>query len=205
MESNRSLFNAIKTENYKIDIILKNVITMLSNRIYIDKQGEKQILLNKDYSSDLIDKQANNTFIIKANNGDNYVIKIIFHKISAVGKKSDISEFMTEYEKYKKIIIATDFNNKMQDFVIRNKSQIFKESELLSDMISYVYNPKFIVLSPKETEEFKNAYNATDYTIIKISKNDPVSRYFALKKGDVIKVIRPSPTSGYSIAYRIVT
>ena len=53
-------------------------------------------------------------------------------------------------------------------------------------------------------EKFKNEYNATDYTIKKILRSDPISKYYALRKGDIVRIIRPSPTSGEAIDYRIV-
>jgi DNA-directed RNA polymerase subunit H (RpoH/RPB5) len=204
MEPNKTIFGVMKSESDKINIIINNTIIMLSNRVYIDKEGSKVQLLDPvTAKKNMIDK-GENTFIIKASNGDNYALKIVFQKISAVGKQSLISEFFREYEDYKKIIVASDFNNKIIEYVSRYQTQIFLESALLRDIISYRDLPKFELLSPKEMEEVKRDYNVTDYTILKIPVRDPVVKYYALKKGDIIRVIRPSPTSGYSVTYRIV-
>lgn len=204
-EENKTLFIPIKTEQERIKIILQNTILMLSNRIFVDKQGEKHQLINSDLTIKDLDNKGDHTYVLKANNGDDYVIKIILHKISAIGKQSVISNFLKEYGKYRRIIIANDFNNKISDYLARYQTQLFKEGALLTDIISHSIQPKFELLTPKEMEKVKSEYNVTDYTIIKLVRSDPVAKYFALKKGDIIRVIRPSPTSGESVVYRIVT
>ena len=178
---------------------------MLGNRIYINKKGEKHPLLDPTVVSKNIDDRGDGTFTFKANNGDNYALKIIFQRISAIGKQSIISEFFREYAKFRKIIVAKDFNNKIAEHVSRQHTQIFKENSLLEDIITNHYQPKFELLSPSEMEKVKQEYNATDYSIEKIMRSDPITKYFALKKGDIIRIIRPSPTSGEAIAYRIVS
>jgi DNA-directed RNA polymerase subunit H (RpoH/RPB5) len=205
MEPDKTLFTAIKPETDKIEIIINNVLIMLSNRIYIDKTGHKQPLLDRDEAKKNISDRGDGTFIITANNSDQYAVKVIFQKISAIGKQSMISEFLKEHGQYKKIIIATDFNNKIADFVTKHHTQIFRESALLQDIISHRDQPKFELLSPKEMEAVKSEYNITDYTTKKLLKTDPVTRYFALKKGDIIRIIRASPTSGEGIDYRVVS
>lgn len=201
MEEKRSLFEINKLENEKTKIIMNNIILMLSNRIFVEKDI-KYPLLDKDATYKEI---GDSIFTLKANNNDNYAIKIIYNKITAIGKQSVINDFIVEYKNYRKIIVAVDYNNKILTFVLQNNIQIFRESSLLQDIISNDYQPKFELLSPKEMESVKKEYHITDYTTEKILKSDPVVKYFALKKGDIIRIIRPSPTSGKSIAYRIVS
>jgi len=205
MEPNKILFSPIKSDSEKTEIIINNILIMLGNRIYIDKSGNKQPLLSIDEAKKKIVDKGDNTFIIKANNGENYAIKIVFQKITAIGKQSIVSDFFKEYTQYKKIIVANDFNNKIADFVVKHHTQIFKESALLTDIISYRDQPRFELLTPSEMEKVKSEYNITDYTTNKLTKTDPVVKYFALKKGEIVRVIRPSLTSGEAINYRIVT
>ena len=204
MEPNKTLFQVIKSEAEKTKIILENILVMLGNRIYINKNGEKKRLLYPNEAQKTLEDKGDGTYILRADNGDSYAVKIIFQRITATGKNSAISEFFKDYAKYKKIIVAHDFNNKIIDYVAKYHTQIFKENILLEDMITHRDQPKFELLSPAEMDKVKAEYNVTDYTLEKVLRNDPVTKYFALKKGDVYRVIRPSPTAGYGISYRVV-
>jgi DNA-directed RNA polymerase subunit H (RpoH/RPB5) len=177
---------------------------MFSNRIYIDNNGNKQPLIDLEQAERNLKEGENGIFLLKANNGDNYAIKIIFQKLKTIGKQSVIMEFIKEYPKHKKIIVATDFNNKILEFAVKNHSQLFRESSLMSDLISHDEQPKFELLSPTEMELVKKEYNINEYTSLRLQRSDPITKYFALKKGDIIKIIRPSPISGSSIVYRMV-
>lgn len=201
MESNKTLFPVIKPDAKKTKTILDNIIIMLNNRIYIDKNGEKHFLMAHQKQ---IEDKGDGIFIIKTNNGDSYAVKIIFQRISATGKQSVVTEFFKDFASFKKIIVAQDFNNKIADYVVKHQTQIFKESALLCNIIDYRDQPKFELLSPSEMEQVKTEYNATDYTIKKLSRSDPISKYYALRKGDIVRIIRPSPTSAEAIDYRVV-
>ena len=62
--------------------------------------------------------------------------------------------------------------------------------------------PKHTKLSDKEKEELLGAYQITNKELPKIKKNDPAIASLEVKEGDVIKIVRPSLTSGESIFYR---
>ena len=204
MEPNKSLFAVMKTDSEKTRIIIKNTLIMLSRRIYVDKSGNKHQLSNFSEATKSIEDRNDGTFTVTVTNNDKYAIKIVFQRISATGKQSIISEFFKDYGNYKKIIVARDFNTKISDYVNKHHTQIFKESDMLQDIYSYHYQPIIELLNPSEMEAVKKEYNATDYTIKKILKNDAITKYFALKKGEIIRIIRPSPTSGEAIDYRVV-
>lgn len=204
MEPNRTLFAVLKLDSEKTETIISNVLKMLSNRIFIDKSGNKNPLIDLEKAKNSIVLGPDGTYTLVANNRDTYAIKIIFQKISAISKQSVISEFFKDYPTQKKIIIARDFNNKIAEHVSKHSTQIFRESSLLQDIISHRDQPIFELLSPKEAELFKAEYNATDYTTKKLLRSDAITKYYNLRRGDVVRIIRPSPTSGESIDYRIV-
>ncbi|AAV50508.1 DNA-directed RNA polymerase subunit 5 [Acanthamoeba castellanii mimivirus] len=204
MEPNKSILQIMKSNSDKVKIILGNIITMLGNRIYIDNNGDSKPLLDPTNAFKNMEERGDNVFIIKADNGDLYAVKVIFQKITAISKQSVISEFLDEYETYKKIIVTKDYTGKIDTFILRNSGQIFKEHEFLADLLSNEFQPRFQLLSPSEMESVKTEYNANPYTLKKIVRSDPIVRYFALKKNDIIRIIRPSATSGQGIDYRVV-
>lgn len=204
MEQNKTLFLVIKSDAEKYKTIILNTLIMLSNRIYVDKDGKKQPLLNFKEAINKIDDKGDNTVIIKADNGDLYAVKIVFQRITSTGKQSIISDFFKDYAQYKKIIVAEGFNNKIADYMTRHRTQIFKESALLSNLIDYRDQPKFELLTPTEMGQFKQEYNSTYYTTKKMLKTDAIAKYYALRRGEIIRIIRPSPTSGEAIDYRVV-
>lgn len=191
------------SEEDKIERILNNYLKMLSNRIYI-KGGEKQRLLDLEGAREAVEDKGDRTFTITANNNKIYSLKIILQKITSVSRNSPISEYLATYEGTNKTIVATDYNKKIIEHASKNKASIFKEADLMSDKLEYCDQPKFEVLSPTEKEQYFTEYNASAYTTKKILRTDPIVKYFAVKKGTVLRIVRPSSTSGEAIDYRIV-
>ncbi|MEM1627856.1 MAG: DNA-directed RNA polymerase subunit H [Desulfurococcaceae archaeon] len=64
--------------------------------------------------------------------------------------------------------------------------------------------PKHEVLTHKEAYEVLKKLNVEPWQLPWISVNDPVAKAIGAKPGDIIRVIRKSPTAGVSIAYRYV-
>ena len=209
LEQEKKLQAVIKSESDKTTEIIKNVLIMLSNRIFLEKTGAKKKLLEIDLSKDLTKQNGfvddgNNTFIVNALSGEKYALKIIYQELSAPGKQAYFTDFFKDYPSHKKILVVSKYNNKVYEYATKNYSQIFLECVFLQDIISHRDQPKFELLTPAEMEMVKTEYNMDVFKTKKILKSDPVSRYFALKKGDIIRIIRPSVVSGESIDYRIV-
>ncbi len=64
--------------------------------------------------------------------------------------------------------------------------------------------PEHVLLSPEECEVILRGFGIEAPQLPKIHVSDPASKEIGAKVGDIIKVIRKSPTAKQSIFYRLV-
>jgi DNA-directed RNA polymerase subunit H len=64
--------------------------------------------------------------------------------------------------------------------------------------------PKHAKLSQKEKDELLSRYRLDLGQLPRISKDDSAIQAMGLKAGDVVKIIRQSPTAGEVLYYRVV-
>jgi DNA-directed RNA polymerase I, II, and III subunit RPABC1 len=81
--------------------------------------------------------------------------------------------------------------------------EIFLEENLLVNITQHELVPKHILLSKVEKKALLARYRLKESQLPRIQKDDPVARYFGLKKGNVVKIIRRSETSGRYASYRL--
>ena len=72
------------------------------------------------------------------------------------------------------------------------------------DVLKHELVPEHIILSDKEAKEVLKKYNVSIDQLPRIFDTDPVVRAIGAKPGQIIKIIRRSPTAKKSIAYRVV-
>lgn len=72
------------------------------------------------------------------------------------------------------------------------------------DLFNHVLVPKHILLSEEETKEVLKQYKIKPYQLPHIKASDPAAIAIEAKIGNVIKIVRKSPTAGKAIAYRYV-
>jgi DNA-directed RNA polymerase subunit H (RpoH/RPB5) len=200
--------------------VLTNVINMLHNRKWIssenlDKKIKEIISSTNDNQLYIISLDINlkktdsyEPELIKSENfiDDKIILKIVPQKITSIGKSPIILEFINEYSKNHKILIVDGITDKQKQTLITNNRhlEIFNESFLMLDLMSFVCCPQYEVLSQNDCEQLLKTYNMTRRQMKKMGDSDPASLYLYLKQKQIVRIIRNSEITGKSIDYRIV-
>ena len=79
----------------------------------------------------------------------------------------------------------------------------FRDAELLVDVTEHRLVPAHALLSPEDRQALLDRYKLRAEQLPRIQRTDPVARYYGLKVGDVVKIVRPSETVGRYVTYRV--
>jgi DNA-directed RNA polymerase subunit H (RpoH/RPB5) len=190
-----TLFQVEYNEQGKKDIILENISKMMFNRKIYDNKEEILDSFMKNFDDDA-------TYF---KNGDvKIAVKFLLRKITTIRKVEDIENFLEKFKDYHKIFIVTKLAPKAyKQFLEYEKTDVFSDNDLMVNIIDNILVPKHIVLTEEEVEQFKKEFGVKKKEMGKILSTDPMARYYGMKAGDIVKIERPSITSGISIYYRI--
>ena len=82
--------------------------------------------------------------------------------------------------------------------------EVFLKKNMLFNITHHVLVPKHILLTKEEEKDLLEKYNTNKGKLPKISKVDPIAKYYGMKSDQVCKIIRKSPEVGEYIYYRLV-
>jgi DNA-directed RNA polymerase subunit H (RpoH/RPB5) len=198
-----------KNSETRKNIVLTNIIKMLTERKLLKEENLKQNIANiiSIQSDDLIYKI--DLDYPESNTDSKIFYVILFHqKITSLTKSSSITDFLNQYKTFPKLIVALNVSMKLI-YNIKNdttypNTEIFLEKELMTNLVDHIPIPKHILLSEQELKAVIESYYAKRREIPEILITDPVSRYYNVKLGQMFRIIRPSETAGFAPYYRLV-
>lgn len=103
-------------------------------------------------------------------------------------------------------IIVTDgrYTHAVKEGAKKKKIELLPRTFPAFDLFEHVLVPKHEILEEKEKEQLLTQLRVHPYQLPQISSSDPAVKAIGAKPGDLLRVIRKSPTAGKHIAYRYV-
>lgn len=200
-----------------------------ANRLYRVRRTVHQMLRDRGFMVDLRDinlteeefkskfgelpQRENMTILVQKRDDPTDQIFVFWPSDAKVGVKP-IKRYMErmaeENVKRAMLIVQTNMTAFAKQAIVEFSAQQgvvlehFQEAELLVNITEHVLVPMHQLLTKEEKQILLSKYKLKEAQLPRIQVSDPVSRYFGLTRGQVVKIIRPSETAGKYVTYRLV-
>lgn len=192
--------------------------------LYKVRQTILEMINDRGYYVPEIEKISFEEFVVKYNNknldiyindiNNNKKIYVYFHNEVKNYSKNDLKNIMqkliNEYQdsNINLILILREKENSAISKELTKDSyknvEIFLKKNMIFNITKNEYVPKHILLNSEEEKELLEKYNTTKGKLPKISKTDPIAKYYGMKSDQICKIIRKSPEVGEYLYYRLV-
>jgi len=206
-----------EAETYRLWRIRKTVMQLCHDRGYLVTQHELDQSL-EEFKEEFGDKPSERkpsrqdlTILVAHNDDPTDQMFVFFPEEPKVGVKT-IKTYCTRMqdEHIQRAIIVVQASmtpsakQSLFDMAPKYILEQFLEQELLINITEHELVPEHVILSADEKAELLARYKLKDHQLPRIQLGDPVARYFGLKRGQVVKIVRPSETAGRYVTYRLV-
>jgi len=204
-----------ETEVYEMYMVWKTLQQMCDDRGYLVYKENLKMTLEewklKFATGEGKPTRKDLTFVVAHVDDEAKKLFVFFPDAPKVGME-DIKSYFEQMQKFNVMrgIIAVQLNitpiakQAMGEMAPKFILEQFLETELMVNITQHEYVPQHIPLKQEEKMVLCRQYKLTDDKIPRIQHSDPISRYYGLDKGTVIKIVRRSKTAGRYVTYRIV-
>ncbi|XP_015931704.1 DNA-directed RNA polymerases II and IV subunit 5A-like [Arachis duranensis] len=194
--------------------IRKTVLQMLRDRGYLvsDLEINNTIEEFKKEFDNFVGKDREDLVINKCkkdNPSEQIYVFFPSKRKVGVGEIKAYTKRMHSQKVFNAILVCQE---KITEFAQRSITEIssqfhwvvFQENELLFNVTEHELVPVHQVLTDAEKNALLEKYTLEGTQLPKIQVDDPVAKYYGLKPGQVVKIIKPSETAGRYVTYRYV-
>ncbi|EIM83705.1 DNA-directed RNA polymerase RPB5 subunit [Stereum hirsutum FP-91666 SS1] len=192
---NRTIHELVKDRGYQV----------ADDEIHMDLTTFKSHYANSGGS---VDRNQLNFFTNLRVNVEEHIF-VFFSDEKSVGVKTmrKLLQIMTEKNIRRGIIIfpgiMTPAARKVIVSMAEFKVEEFSEADLLVNITHHKLVPRHDVLTTEEKKMLLERYRLKETQLPRIQLADPIARYYGLRRSQVVKITRPSETSGRYASYRI--
>jgi DNA-directed RNA polymerase subunit H len=103
-------------------------------------------------------------------------------------------------------LIVTDgrYTHAVKQSAKKKKIELLPKTFPAFDIFEHKLVPKHEILEDDEKQELLTKYRVQPYQLPQVSSSDPAAKAIGAKPGDILRIIRKSPTAGQHLAYRYV-
>lgn len=206
-----------EAETYKFWRVRKTIMQLCHDRGYLVTQDELDQTLDQ-FKAQFGDKPSerhpsrSDLIVLVAHNDDPTDQMFIFFpeepKVGIKTIKTYCHRMQEENISCAIIIVQTGMTpsakQSLTDMAPKYILEQFLEAELKVNITEHMLVPEHVLMTPEEKKELLDRYKLKESQLPRIQQGDPVARYYGLKRGQVVKIIRPSETAGRYITYRLV-
>jgi DNA-directed RNA polymerase subunit H len=102
------------------------------------------------------------------------------------------------------IITSGKYTHAAKQRAKKNKIELLPKIFPAFDIFKHKLVPKHEILELEEREQLLAQYKVKPYQLPQIKASDPAVKAIGAKPGDILRIIRESPTAGEHFAYRYV-